>query len=165
MCEYCGCQEIATIGDLTREHDAVVGEIALVRRFLSEDNLDAAGKSAARIAEILVPHTRIEEEGLFPLMAKDCPDHIDALQEEHRVIAEVLAESAQTVPADPSWPGRLIATLELLRDHILKEQDGVFPASVTTLDADDWQGLEELRARVGNAIDPEQQHFEDEEQP
>ena len=26
MCEYCGCQEIAAIGELTREHDAVVAE-------------------------------------------------------------------------------------------------------------------------------------------
>jgi hypothetical protein len=165
MCEYCGCQEIATIGELTREHDAVVAEIALVRRFLSEDNVDGAGKSAARIAEILAPHTIVEEKGLFPLMEGDFPDHIHVLEHEHRVIEAVLSESAMAVPADPSWPGRLLATLELLRDHILKEQDGVFPASVTILDAVGWQGLEELRARVGNAIDPEPQHFHDEEQP
>ena len=165
MCEYCGCQEIATISELTREHDAVVAEIAIVRRLINADDLEAAGKSAGRIAEILTPHTRVEEDGLFPLMEEDFPDHIHVLGHEHRVIEGVLAESADGVPADPTWPVRLIAALELLRDHILKEQDGLFPATVTILDAHDWEALEELRASVGNAVDPEPQHFDDEEQP
>jgi hypothetical protein len=66
MCECCGCQEIATIGELTREHDAVVAEIAIVRRCVSESDLEAAARSAARIAEILRPHTSVEEHGPFP---------------------------------------------------------------------------------------------------
>ena len=164
MCEYCGCQEIATIGELTREHDAVVAEIAVVRRLVGEGNLDAVAKTAARIAEILSPHTEVEEDGLFPLMAQDFPDHIHVLEDEHRLVEGVLAESTDGVPSAPGWPDRLIATLELLRDHILKEQDGLFPASVTTLDPGDWQRIELLRARVGNAIDPEHQQSDDEEQ-
>jgi hypothetical protein len=31
VCEYCGCQQIAAIDELTREHDAVVAATALIR--------------------------------------------------------------------------------------------------------------------------------------
>ena len=43
------------------------------------------------------------------------------------------AEAADGTPDDPTWPARLLAVLELLREHILKEQDGVFPAALTVL--------------------------------
>ena len=94
MCEYCGCQEIAAIGELTREHDAVVAEIAEVRSFLRDGNVEGAAKTAGRIAEILGPHTAVEEGGLFPLMAGEFPDHIEALEREHRAIEGVLSEAA-----------------------------------------------------------------------
>ena len=159
MCEYCGCQEIATIGELTREHDAVVAQIAIVRRSVSESDLDAAARSAARIAEILRPHTSVEEHGLFPTMKQDFPDHVQALEDEHHVVEAVLAESADAVPTDPTWPGRLLATLDLLREHILKEQNGLFPAALTTLDAADWVRIEQVRASVGSLVGPEPQHL------
>jgi hypothetical protein len=39
--------------------------------------------------------------------------------------------------------------LALLREHILKEQDGVFPAALAFLDAEQWEAVEAIRARVG----------------
>lgn len=154
MCEYCGCQEIPVIGELTAEHDAVVALIALVRRDLARDDLDAAARTTRDITAILAPHTVVEEEGLFPLMADEFPDHIEALQGEHARIHTVLAESALTVPDDPAWPSRLLATLEILREHILKEQDGVFPASLSVLDADGWERVDGIRERAGSALRP-----------
>jgi hemerythrin-like domain-containing protein len=155
MCEYCGCQQLATIGELTREHDAVVAEIAEVRSFLRDGNVEGAAKTAGRIAEILGPHTAVEEGGLFPLMAGEFPDHIEALEREHRTIEGVLAEAADGPPADPAWPSRLVAALELLRDHILKEQDGVFPAALSVLDGDGWERVEAARALAGSALSPD----------
>ena len=155
MCEYCGCQEIAAISELTREHDAVVAEIAEVRSFLRDRDVEGAAKTAGRIAEILGPHTAVEEGGLFPLLAGEFPDHIEVLEREHRDIEGVLAEAADGPPADPAWPSRLMAALELLRDHILKEQDGVFPASLSVLDGDGWERVEAARARAGSALSPD----------
>ncbi len=40
MCEYCGCQDIPAIGELTREHDAVVAHIAEVRACLRDDSIE-----------------------------------------------------------------------------------------------------------------------------
>jgi hypothetical protein len=155
VCEYCGCQQIASIDELTREHDAVVAEIAEVRAFLRDDDVEGAAKTARRIAEILVPHTAVEEGGLFPLMSADFPDHIEALEREHRVIEAVLAEAERRTPADPTWPTRLLAALDTLRDHILKEQDGVFPASLSVVDTLGWEQVEAVRARVGTSIGAE----------
>jgi hypothetical protein len=160
VCEYCGCQQIASIDVLTREHDAVVAEIAEVRTFLRDHDLEGAAKTSRRIAEILGPHTAVEEGGLFPLMADEFPDHIEALEREHRVIEAVLAEAEEATPTDPTWPARLLAALDTLRDHILKEQDGVFPASLSVVDSTGWEQVEAVRARVGIGIGPEHHHHD-----
>ena len=154
MCEYCGCQQIPVIGELTAEHDAAVALIAVVRRDLADDDLASAARVTRRIATLLEPHTTVEEDGLFPLMADEFPGHVEALRHEHEQIHAVLAESADVVPDDPAWPARLTAALEALRDHILKEQDGVFPAALSVVDADGWEHVERVRARVGSALRP-----------
>jgi hypothetical protein len=85
MCEYCGCQAVTAIDELTREHIA-----------------------------------------------------------------------GTETPADPGWPHQLVETLDVLRDHILKEQDGVFPAALTTLSGADWDSVDAVRSRAGSllAADP-----------
>jgi len=153
MCEYCGCQQIAVIGELTREHDAVVAIIGQVRVALAGGELARAARHCQEIAAILAPHTTVEELGLLPAMAAEFPDHVESLMTDHRQIEDVLAEAATGPPADPAWPDRLLGVLFLLREHILKEQDGVFPASVTVLETEQWERIEALRARAGTALD------------
>jgi hypothetical protein len=77
---------------------------------------------------------------------------VNALEAEHRRIEAVLGEAAHGTPADPTWPQRLVDTLDALRGHILKEQDGVFPAALTTLGAADWEVIDAVRARVGTLL-------------
>lgn len=154
MCEYCGCQSIAAIRELTVEHDAVVEEIGEVTRRLHDGHTGAAVEACRRISGILLPHTAVEEQGLFPAMAVEFPDQVEVLHREHRAIEAVLAECADDVPADPAWPNRVIQTLDLLRTHILKEQDGVFPATLSVLGNDDWTLVDEVRARVGSGLAP-----------
>jgi hemerythrin-like domain-containing protein len=152
MCEYCGCQEIAVIAELTTEHDAVASAIGAVRRQLTDGDLPAVVDTCRRITELLGPHTLVEEEGLFPAMSDDFPGHIVALRSEHRQIEAVLSECAGGVPDDPTWPARLVHTIRLLREHILKEQDGVFPAALASLSSADWERIEGIRARAGSRL-------------
>jgi hypothetical protein len=147
MCEYCGCQQIVTIGELTAEHDAVVAEMPLVRAHLVAGRMLEAAASVRRMASILGPHTVVEEEGLFPELAIEFPDHIAVLRAEHRAVEGVLAEARDGVPLDPSWPERLLTTFDVLREHILKEQDGVFPAALVSLDGEQWERVEAVRSR------------------
>lgn len=148
MCEYCGCQQIATISELYREHDDVAAQVGLLRSALAGGRLADVATSCRQILVILAPHTVVEEEGLFPEMADEFPDHIEALRSDHREIEKVLSEAADGPPEDPTWPDRLLHVLRLLSDHILKEQDGVFPAALIALDADQWERIEAVRAQV-----------------
>lgn len=152
MCEYCGCQQIATIAELTSEHDAVVTLVGRIKASLPSQRRDDVAQSCQQILAILAPHTVVEEDGLFPEMTDDFPDHIEALRSEHREIEAVLGEAADGFPDDPTWPDRLVAVLHLLREHILKEQDGVFPAAVIALDADQWERVEAVRAQVSSTF-------------
>src|SRR5690349_7205485 len=148
MCEYCGCQAVTAIEELTREHDVVVAGIGRARSAYAAGDAARMAALARQIAVVLGPHTEVEEQGLFPLLAGDFPAHVAALRSEHRRIEAVLAEAADGTPADPAWPARLIATLDLLREHILKEQDGVFPAALTSLSGADWDAVDAVRART-----------------
>jgi hypothetical protein len=149
VCEYCGCQALAAIADLTREHDEVVGLISHVRAAHAAGDVAGLAGLANRIAVVLGPHTVVEEEGLFPPLAGDFPDHVADLTAQHRLIENVLGEAAGGVPEDPAWPSRLVEALQVLREHILAEQDGVFPAALGHLGTADWDAIERLRARVG----------------
>ena len=81
-------------------------------------------------------------------MTDEFPEHITVLRSEHREIEATLGEATGGVPADPTWPDRLLGALTLLRDHILKEQDGVFPAALAALDVDQWERIEAVRTRA-----------------
>jgi hemerythrin-like domain-containing protein len=148
MCEYCGCQQIATIAELTAEHDDVVAIISRVHASMTGQRHEEVATGCQQILAVLAAHTVVEEEGLFPEMAAEFPAHITVLAREHRQIETVLSEAASGVPADPGWAQRLRDVLYLLREHILKEQDGVFPAALVALNADQWERIEAVRARV-----------------
>ncbi|MET8132416.1 hemerythrin domain-containing protein [Streptomyces sp. NPDC005251] len=153
MCEYCGCQSLATIDELTREHDEVVRLISHLRPAHQDGGAARMAEVAREIATVLGPHTQVEEHGLFPALAEDFPEQIAALEAEHRRIESVLAEAADGVtPADPAWPDRLMEAMAMLRDHILKEQDGVFPAALANLSTEDWEAVEAVRGEAGGAL-------------
>jgi len=146
MCEYCGCQSVPAIAELTLEHDQVVDLIGQTRAAFGRGDLAAMRELCERISVVLGPHTVVEEQGLFPAMAPDFPRQIAVLQAEHRRIETVLGEAVDgTAGSDATWPARLIEVLAVLREHILKEQDGVFPAALATLSNDQWDRLGELR--------------------
>ncbi|GAA2473965.1 hemerythrin domain-containing protein [Streptomyces longisporus] len=126
---------LATTGDAQRD-----GKIAYMAELARE------------ISAVLGPHTQVEEYGLFPALAADFPEKIAALEDEHRRVEAALAEANGPYLADPAWPNRLIETLDLLREHILKEQDGVFPAALALLDTEQWETVEAVRAQAGTGM-------------
>jgi hemerythrin-like domain-containing protein len=154
MCEYCGCQALASIDALTREHEQVLGLISDVRAARLAGDVVRQADLACRIAAVLGPHTLIEERGLFPALARDFPGQIALLEAEHRLVEATLAEAVRAagdggLPADPGWPDRLTRALAVLREHIFKEQDGVFPAALATLSTADWEAADAVRIHAG----------------
>jgi hemerythrin-like domain-containing protein len=150
VCEYCGCQALEAVAELTAEHDLVVELGRQARAALRAGDLDGAAERSRALARILGPHTAVEEEALFPALRDEFPEHVSDLLVEHRLVESALGEAAETTPVDPGWPDRLDAVIELLRRHILKEQDGVFPAALAHLDPQEWEAVEAIRTRVGS---------------
>jgi hemerythrin-like domain-containing protein len=146
VCDYCGCQDLDAIAELTAEHDVVVTLSGQVRRALRDGDLDLAADGVRAVVAVLRLHTAVEEGALFPAMVEDFGDHVAGLVADHRQIEQVLAESADCTPGDPFWPRRLEQTLVMLREHIIKEQDGVFPAALATLNAEQWDQVDAARA-------------------
>ncbi|MDX3716287.1 hemerythrin domain-containing protein [Streptomyces europaeiscabiei] len=152
MCEYCGCQALETIDELTQEHDEVVRLISHLRLAHEDGGVVRMAEVAREIARVLGPHTEVEEHGLFPALAAEFPEQIAALETEHRRIEAVLAEAGGPYLTDPTWPDRLMEAMAMLRDHILKEQDGVFPAALANLSTEEWEAVEAARATAGSTL-------------
>ncbi|MGW4560833.1 hemerythrin domain-containing protein [Streptomyces sp. NPDC004561] len=153
MCEYCGCQSLTAIDELTREHDEVIRLISHLRLAHQAGGVVRMAELAREITRVLEPHTQVEEHGLFPALAGDFPDQIAALEAEHRHVEAVLAEAgAGATPSDPTWPDRLMDAMAVLRDHILKEQDGVFPAALANLGTEEWDAVDAARAEAGSTL-------------
>lgn len=150
MCEYCGCRSLASIEELTREHDRALEHISTARTAARDHDLDLARTACAELTALLAPHTAVEEEALFPAMAREHPAHVDRLQREHVHVHAVLDELSGAVR--DGWPARLHEAMHVLREHIAKEQDGLFPAALTSLGSDDWEAVEAVRARVGSGL-------------
>ena len=145
MCEYCGCQAIAAIELLTREHDVALDHIRRATQAIAVRDLRVLRSACAELAAVLAPHTAVEEEALFPALRADFPDQIDVLTTEHRAFERALEQILGCSRVDDGSLDRLRTALDLLRDHIRKEQDGVFPAALSTLTPDQWDQLDTVR--------------------
>jgi hypothetical protein len=148
VCEYCGCHNVPAIAALTAEHDelrAVAREATHAAR--SHDRA-AAAAAAHGLLMLLAPHTEIEERALFPAMARDFAEHVASLLDDHHRIERTLAVVADPADDRASWVQDLSAAVAELFTHILREQDGLFPATLSVLTPADWEHLDQVRTQV-----------------
>lgn len=150
MCEYCGCQDIEAIAELTGEHDRLRDLARQLARAADAGDSDAARAAAAEMLGVLGPHTRVEEDGLFPAMSREFAEQIAHLTEEHVVVDSTLSALAAGQHG-PDWAAHAHAAVAVLFEHILKEQDGVFPAALSVLTPAEWDRLTDVRAATTEA--------------
>jgi hemerythrin-like domain-containing protein len=152
VCEYCGCQAITAIDLLTREHDRALDHVRAAEQAARSDDLAAAQRACLALQGLLAPHTAVEEQALFPALEADFAEQVGCLREEHRSVEAAVDDLAEG-GAPAGWAAQLDAAMSLLRGHILREQDGVFPAALSSLRPADWERLDAVRARVGSAVE------------
>ncbi len=97
---------------------------------------DRARELLAAMADELRSYWRGEENGLFAVMGTDdlYAEHIAPLVREQR---ELDAPGPSTCQKSDDQE-RIRQALFDLYDHIAKEEDGLFPDSLTALDGDEW---------------------------
>lgn len=140
MCSYCGCESIEVIGRFMGEHVEIINACGELRRAVQDGDRAAVGGKAAALAGLLGPHTRAEEVGLFAVMARDdeFTDHIARLCAEHASLDEALLAIAEG-----SW-AEFAAFERALRDHIDREDNGLFPAAAIAFAGPEWTEVHDL---------------------
>ncbi|MBS1695637.1 MAG: hemerythrin domain-containing protein [Actinobacteria bacterium] len=137
MCHYCGCREMPLLRDYIAEHERAINFGGEAVRAIDRGDLARAGHLLAEMATELAAHWLGEETGLFRVMAREemYAEHITPLVREHRELAALLA----TVDISSTDGQQAIReAVSDLYEHISKEEDGLFPASLTALDGDEW---------------------------
>jgi hypothetical protein len=130
MCEYCGCRDNPEIARLGAEHDAIVELADRVLAELRAGEETMAG-AVTRLREVLIPHVRGEEAGVFRI-AEEMGlgnQYLDDLEGDHRRYDDIL-----------SVPGRLDevlleSLLDELYHHIVIEEYDLFPVVAKGLQA------------------------------
>ena len=138
MCSYCGCQAITVIKRLTLQHEEIINKLGQVRRAAEKNDLTATQSFAYELASLLNPHTKFEEEGLFAALKLE-DEFVEPLAKlilEHEQIDGLVG---QLIEGDLTVVGHLDT---LLRNHISNEENGIFPASLLTIDGKVWDQIE-----------------------
>lgn len=129
------------------EHESVINASGDLRRAVATRRPDAVVAAAATLAALLDPHTRAEEVGLFAVLAEDSEftAHVEQLCSEHvdldRLLAMVAGGGYESFPAFE----------RALRDHIDREENGLFPAAAIQLGGPEWDRVTELTPVAGGS--------------
>ena len=137
MCHYCGCRHVSLIRDYIAEHEVATDLGGDAVRAIDAGDLDKAQGCIQQMAARLAAHWQGEENGIFRVMQREeeFAGYIAPLIDEHRELAELLGTVDVSDPADQQ---RIRVAVKELHEHISKEEDGLFPASLTALSGRDW---------------------------
>ena len=153
MCSYCGCRSIGPIGRLSIEHVQIRNLSGDIRRRVAAGEPERAAALLEDLKTLLDRHDAVEELSLYPAMARheEYADKVDTLFDEHDGVDMTIDDTRETIRtrgADAAdWPA-LFAALDVLVEHIQREENGLFPAAAIALGTDDWRHAESVRASV-----------------
>ena len=154
MCSYCGCDSIEVIGRFMAEHEEIINATGRLRGGVHSGDPDGVDDARAVVMGLLWPHTTAEEAGLFRVMAQEevYADHIAVLCGEHEMLGTLLAA---ITPGDRD---AMLQFEDALRNHIEKEDNGLFPAAAIALDGAQW---DEVHATTPHSHDGGLPHVHD----
>jgi iron-sulfur cluster repair protein YtfE (RIC family) len=137
MCHYCGCRQMPLIRDYVAEHERATTLGGDAVRALDHLELDEARRLLDELLAELTSHWQGEENGIFAVMSKEAEyaAYIEPLVVEHRELAALLTSVDLSDPADRD---RIRVAVAELDEHISKEEDGLFPASLIALSGAEW---------------------------
>lgn len=137
MCTYCGCRSITVIGRLSAEHETIINVSGQLRRASQSSTSEQVPGLARQLAALLDPHTDAEEQGLFAALIEqpEFAETLAILTAEHVELDAALTDIAAGRSLD------VPAFERLLRRHIDREENGLFPAAATALGGDVWDRL------------------------
>lgn len=117
------------------EHEDLVNFTGDLYRARDSGDPAAVAKALERLDALLHPHTHAEERGLFTVLRRspEFHEHVDGLCAEHAGLGAMADEIRR---GDFEVIDEFIAAL---RDHMDKEDNGLFPAAAIELEGPDWE--------------------------
>ncbi|HLV57681.1 MAG TPA: hemerythrin domain-containing protein [Natronosporangium sp.] len=140
MCDHCGCHAFPAIAALTTQHEQIQDTAGLLRHAIRRGDHHQARRLLAELTDQLTPHVAAEEQGLFAELRHDetIRATVEELCSEHAQLHAALRPPSSS--GQPNWQP-VLAALDQLRDHIDKEEYGVFPAAVILLPIAAWDRI------------------------
>lgn len=86
-----------------------------------------------QVAELLIPHSKAEEEVVYPAIKKIVPsegEDVDDGLAEHQHVEEVLNELLASDPEAPGADGLIAAMIGEVRHHVEEEENDILPKFV-----------------------------------
>ena len=137
MCSYCGCRALSEVADLTAQHEEIVNATGPLRKAAAAQDHESIKAHVASLVALLNPHTEQEESGVFAELSKrtEFAEHVNTLCAEHVYLHALFARisNGETALADTA--------IAALREHIEKEENGLFPAAAVEISGIVWQEL------------------------
>jgi len=132
------------------EHYELLDLAGDVRRDLAAGDREAAATVLAELGLHLDRHVRREERGVFAAL-KSQGDFVDAVTELEQEHTSFDAQLASLDVAADDFDVRVERLLDDLSEHIDKENLGIFPVAVVTLNAAGWEIVTAAHAVSGSA--------------
>lgn len=143
MCDHCGCRQLTPVARLMDEHDRLRELTGRIRGRLAAGDDAHARIDLEALLLILGPHVAREEGALFPLLRRDgaLADHVAVLEGEHAGLFDAVDDLDDVSPGR-AWRDGVLQMLHELGEHMFKEDFGLFPAALATLDGSDWDAMD-----------------------
>jgi hemerythrin-like domain-containing protein len=84
-----------------------------------------------QVAELLIPHSKAEEQVVYPAIKAATPDEADEVDDglaEHHHVEEVLQQLLASDPSAPGVDGLVAAMIGEVRHHVEEEEEDILPA-------------------------------------
>ncbi len=153
MCDHCGCRDLTPVARLMDEHDRLRELSTHIRGHLTSGDDAAARAHFDEVLVVLGPHVMKEEGVLFPMLrrSEELADHVGVLEAEHAGLYDDVDELDDA--AAQEWRDGVVRLLDDLSEHMYKEDFGLFPAALATLDGSDWDAMDQWEAARGGAAE------------
>jgi hemerythrin-like domain-containing protein len=150
MCDHCGCRTLTPIARLMAEHDRLRELTGVIRQAVDRADDAAARTLFDELLVVLGPHVRKEEATLFPMLSREeeLTGHVAQLEDEHAGLYDAVDDLAEPATGGP-WRNGVLAVLHELDEHMFKEDFGLFPAAIATLDGADWDAMDRWELESG----------------
>jgi iron-sulfur cluster repair protein YtfE (RIC family) len=128
------------------EHDRLRELSTHIRGHLAAGDDAAARDHFEELLVVLGPHVMKEEGVLFPMLrrSEELADHVGVLEAEHAGLYDDVDELDDA--AAQAWRDGVVRVLDDLSEHMYKEDFGLFPAALATLDGADWDAMDQWEA-------------------